>query len=273
VFGKLRHKNLSLQSYYNSIRTDTLRASGSRTVILTNYDIYRFDLQQGLNLGRSKLILGGEYQWQRFDSKGLLFPAPVVQNLFGLYGQLETRLRPNFSLIIAGRVDHHPTVGFQASPKAGLIYTLFNVHSFRLTANQAYVNPVLVELFTDFSIEFVPGLFIGLRGNKNLEPRKITAFELGYQGFLQKKFKINLDIYQQYLKDFISPPRVINRSDPNAVSFVNFGQVRATGVDLGLLYLIRRGLSLSFNVSAISTEKLRNASAAAAWARCIAPAT
>jgi len=255
VSGKLRHRNLSLQSYYNSIRTDTLRASGSSTVILTNYDIYRFDLQQGLNLGRSKLILGGEYQWQRFDSKGLLFPAPVVQNLFGLYGQLETRLRSNFSLILAGRVDHHPTVGFQVSPKVGLIYTLFNVHSFRLTANQAYVNPVLVELFTDFSIEFIPGLFIGLRGNRNLEPRKITALELGYQGFLQKKFKINLDIYQQELKDFISPPRVVNRSDPNAVSFVNFGQVRATGVDLGLLYLIRRGLSLSFNLSAIGTDK------------------
>ena len=250
VFGKLRHKDFTLRSYYNAVRTDTIRGIGVNTVTVANYDVFRFDAQQSLDLGkRSKLIFGAEYQWQHFDSKGILIPDPVTQNLFGLYGQYEGRLRSNLSLILTGRVDHHPTVDFQISPKAGLIYTLSNAQSLRFTVNQAYVNPIFIEQFIDFSLEFIPGVVLGIRGNRKLNPRKITAFEFGYQGFFKKKLKINLDLYHYELKDFISSPRVINFSDPSAVSHFNFGKINTNGIDFGLLYLISQGLRWNFNIS------------------------
>jgi iron complex outermembrane receptor protein len=252
AFGKLKHRNFTLQSYYNGARSDTIRGTGVNTGTVANADVFKLEVQQSLNIGkRNRLIVGGEYEWRRFDSEGLLIPEPVTQNLFGLYGQFEAQLRPKLNLILAGRVDRHPTVDFQVSPKAGLIFSPSNEQSLRLTVNQAYVNPVFIEQFTQFSIEFIPGFLFGVRGNPNLDPRKITAYEFGYQAFFQKKFRLNLDFYHYDLKDFISAPRIVNFNDPEAVSHVNFGSVSTNGIDWGLLYLINRGLQWSFNLSLI----------------------
>ena len=262
--GKWQHQRFKIHSYYNRVRTDTIRVENARTPLFSfrNHDLYKFEAQQSLHWGKkNELIFGVEYLWQRFDTKGILIPQVVTQSLFGLYGQYETWLRSNLGLILAGRVDHHPTVDFQVSPKAGLIYILNTENSFRLTVNQAYVNPVFLELYTDFLAIQTPTLKLGVRGNKKLDPRKITAFEAGYQGFIWKKLRINVDLYHYNLKNFISPLRVINYQNPSAVSYVNFGQVNAEGIDFGLIYLIGRGLRWSFNLSAIRTDKTPVASA------------
>jgi len=256
VFGKFRHKKLAMQAHYNGARTDTIRALGLGTGSFANYDLFRFEAQQAFTIGkRNRLVWGGEYQWQLFDTKGILIPNAITQNLYGFYSQYELQLRSNLRLILVNRVDHHPTVKFQFSPKAGLIYTLSNQQAFRLTVNQAYVNPVFLELFTEFPFPIAPGIVLGIRGNRNLDPRKITAFEIGYQGFIRKKLKINLDVYRYNVKDFISPARIINFLDPNAVSHINFGKVSANGIDFGLLYLIGRGLRWNFAISAVRTSE------------------
>ena len=258
ISGKLQHKNFKIQSYYNGARTDTILVENAPrpTFSFADYDIFKIEAQQSLDWGKkNKLIFGGEYLWQLVDTKGQFIPQVETQNLFGFYGQFETRLWSNLGLIFAGRVDHHPTVKFQISPKAGLIYTVANEHAFRFTVNQAYLNPVFVELYADFPVIQTQFFALGFRGNRNLDPRKITAFEVGYQGFIRKKLRINLDLYHYNLKDFISSLRLIDFKDPSAVSFVNFGQVNSDGIDFGLLYLIGRGLRWSFNISAIRTDK------------------
>jgi iron complex outermembrane receptor protein len=184
VSGKLKHKSFSLQSYYNGSRTDTVRSlTGGRNIFL-NTDLYNIEVQQTVDLGSNhKLVMGGNFRWQRFDSKGRVIPNVESQNLYGLYGQSENRLFSKLNLVLAGRLDYHPTVKFQISPKAALLYRLTNEQSIRLTANQAYINPVFIELFINLPI---PRPGFGIRGNQDLDPRKITAFEIGYQGFFLK---------------------------------------------------------------------------------------
>ena len=254
VLGKLQHKNFSLHSYYNGSRTDTLRSlPGGRNIFL-NTDLYNLEMQQTFDFGANhKLIMGGNYRWQSFDSKGRVIPNVETQNLYGLYGQYESRLFAKLNLILAGRFDYHPTVKFQVSPKAALLYSFTNEQSIRLTANQAYINPVFIELFINLPI---PRPGFGLRGNQDLDPRKITAFEIGYQGFFLKKLRVSLDYFHYLLEDFISDPVPIDlRAVPLQYSFRNFGKLNEDGVDFGLLYLITQGLRLSFNISALKTDK------------------
>ena len=256
ISGKLRHKNFSVQSYYNGSRTDTIKALPRTRDLFLNNDLYNAEMQQTFDWGQSnQLILGGNLRWQRFDSKGTVIPKAEAQTLYGLYGQFETRLLSKLNLILAGRVDHHPTVEFQVSPKAALLYALSDEQVFRLTANQAYINPVFVELFIDLSVPGTGGR-IGLRGNRDLDPRKITAFEFGYQGFFRKKFRLSLDYYHYIVEDFISDPIPVNlQAVPLQFSFRNFGKVNQDGVDLGMLYLIAQGLRWSTNFSAMTTDE------------------
>ena len=251
VSGKLQRRNLSILSYYNGSRTDTVKSLAGRRDIFLNNDLFNIEIQQSLGIGRKKLILGSSYQWQQFDSKGTVIPNVKSQNLFGLYAQFEAKLCQRVNLILAGRVDHHPTTKFQISPKAALIYSPSSQHSFRFTVNRAYINPVFVELyFFPF-----PGATFGARGNPDLNPRKITAFEVGYRGFIQKKLRVNLDVYHYILKDFIADFVSVDLRDPDAVSVVNFGKINENGVDFELLYIIGPRFHWSFNLSTFTADK------------------
>jgi len=254
ISGKLRHKKFSLHSYYNGSRTDTLRSlPGGRNIFL-NTDLYNLEMQQSFDFGANhKFIMGGNYRWQSFDSKGRVIPNVETQNLSGLYGQYEKQWFSKLNLILTGRLDYHPTVKFQISPKAALLFSLTDEQSIRLTANQAYINPVFIELFINLPI---PRPGFGLRGNQDLDPRKITAFEIGYQGFFLKKLRVSFDYFHYLLEDFISDPIPVDlRAAPVQYSFRNFGKLNEDGVDLGLLYLISQGLRVSFNFSAMTTDK------------------
>jgi outer membrane receptor for ferrienterochelin and colicins len=91
---------------------------------------------------------------------------------FGAYLQSETRISPQFDVVLAGRVDTHnalPDAIF--SPRAALIFKPAAEQSVRLTYNRAFSTPTSLNQFLDLSTS-VP--------DQTTNPANAAAARLGY---------------------------------------------------------------------------------------------
>ncbi|MES2519968.1 MAG: TonB-dependent receptor [Bacteroidota bacterium] len=109
------------------------------------------------------------------------------------------------------------------------------------------------SIFTNFSTNFeMPSLNelsnnpTGTGGfNPTLNPQKSRNFEIGYKGILSKKFRADLSLFYIDVEDEIVPFQL-----PNQVGrtfFRNAGLSERKGIELGLTYKIKAGLTTYFN--------------------------
>lgn len=138
---------------------------------------------------------------------------------WGTYAQAEVPLTPAVKLLLAGRYDDHESYDPQFSPKAGVLVTPWQGHTFRAFYNRAFKSPTTLQ--TSFYIpDFVP--FVGVFGNaegitvrkasdgslvrqyKGLVPEENQTFELGYKG-LAGQFFVDVAAYYSKYRDFMSP--------------------------------------------------------------------
>lgn len=76
---------------------------------------------------------------------------------FGVYLQSQTALSPAFNLVMAGRLDWHSVLPDPVfSPRAALVYSPREGHSFRATYNRAFSTPSSVNLFLDLNAGPLP---------------------------------------------------------------------------------------------------------------------
>jgi iron complex outermembrane receptor protein len=86
----------------------------------------------------------------------------------------------------------------------------------------------------------------GLGGfNPTLTPQKSRNYEVGYKGILGKKFRADISVFYIEVEDEIVPYQL-----PNQVGrtyFRNAGLSERKGLEMGLTYKIRGGLTTYFN--------------------------
>ncbi len=88
---------------------------------------------------------------------------------FGVYLQSETSLTDRLELVLAGRMDWHSELNDPVfSPRAALVFTPVEGHTFRASYNRAFSTPSSVNLFLDINAGPFPdaalgGLGYGLR--------------------------------------------------------------------------------------------------------------
>ncbi len=130
------------------------------------------------------------------------------------------------------------TQSFQRfSPMAGL--------SFSPTLSQA----IFANISTNFetpSLNELSNNPAGLGGfNPDLNPQKSRNYEVGYKGILGKKFRADISLFYIEVEDEIVPYQL-----PNQVGrtyFRNAGLSERKGLEMGLTYKIRAGLTAYFN--------------------------
>ncbi len=213
----------------------------------------------------------------------------------GGYGQVEAPLGIAWRLVLAGRYDVPGRFATQFSPKAGLLYTLAQDQTLRLTYNKAYSVPSVQQ--TDYySPNTLPGR--GLFGNldgfdvKNsagtivrlidpIRPEKNDTWELGYKGVLAGRLYVDVTGYHSSFKDFISPSVVIanptaatapttaynhktgvrvtdeSGSPQIALTYFNVGEATITGVDAGLRYYLSDRVVASANLSFVKLDTIK----------------
>lgn len=219
----------------------------------------------------------------------------------GAYVQTETPVTPDLSLILGTRWDDHQDYESQWSPQAALTYDVAEEQTIRASWRQAYKPPTTLQ--TRFSItNFVP--FVGVFGNRNgftvrnaatgdvvneiqpLVPESNNTWELGYKGVIGDRLYLDVTGYYAEYEDFLSPLQPINNflaspptlafddegdpilaanGDPQIVlTYLNLGESKIYGADLGARYALSPSVNLTGTLSILELDDVERGATAAA---------
>jgi outer membrane receptor for ferrienterochelin and colicin len=110
-------------------------------------------LQQGLEFGRTRVVLGGDYIATTPRTQGTINGRNENRDNIrevGGYVQTTTALTSQLDLLLAGRADVNSRIeGTQLSPRAALVFQPTPTQNFRLTFNRAFNSPASFTFFLD----------------------------------------------------------------------------------------------------------------------------
>lgn len=191
------------------------------------YNTFDLEAQHIANLGtKNTFIYGGSYRFNTIESN--IIDRDHKQNLLAGYFQDEYRLAPEVSLFVGTRIDHHPLVGVNYSPRGSVIYAPAGHSTFRFSVGKAFRNPSFTDSYIKLPIPQGPLLV----GKSNLESEKITTYEIGYTYFPSHYFRWEADIFAYKFKDYISTGTLQFDNGILVQSFVNLGSATAYGFEL-----------------------------------------
>jgi iron complex outermembrane receptor protein len=196
----------------------SLDANGDPLRIDFTNGVYDLDLGWGdLFGGRHLLSFGGNVRYNTFD----LSIAPQADNRSqaGVYVQDEIDLG-RFKLALAARADYFSNLDdINVSPRAALIWTPIDGHSFKASFAEAFRAPSAVENYLELSIiggtmpldDFDPTieepfpLVVNTWGNPDLKAETHRSFEVGYSAQLNGgRTRIDINAYIAEIHDMIS---------------------------------------------------------------------
>ncbi|MEO1088367.1 MAG: TonB-dependent receptor, partial [Acidobacteriota bacterium] len=170
-------------------------------------------------LNRHTVTYGGNVRQVDFDLS--LAPSETERQEFGVFLQDEIEISDKVTWLVGARFDDIDPVGSVTSPRTSLLYSPNPNHNIRVSYNEAFRAPSLIENFLDTAI--VNGLDLGATlgpalglplpstpfffpsltlGNPLLQEEKLTAYELGYVGtFNGGKTVVTAAIYRNELED------------------------------------------------------------------------
>jgi iron complex outermembrane receptor protein len=204
----------------------------------------------GINLNRETLKEGVEFQhflrlspelravwgmeWRRDRAASEAFfstSEPFRSNTRRLFGNLEWRPLPPLTLNLGAMAERVSITGTSVSPRLFANYEVAPGHVLRGGVSTATRAPTMFELF---------GLprFTVVVGNPDLDPERITAYEIGYFGNMPaQRVQADLRIYEEQLESLIATVAVPvqARSIPQVVSsFDNVETARIRGASYQL---------------------------------------
>lgn len=248
--------DLNLFTYWNRGDADfDSRLTGRETSYL--YNTYHTELQNSFDLTPGSAITwGGSYRYNDMESPDI--ERDREQNLYSLFLQGDVILRENLNLVLGGRYDYNSLISDQRlSPRGSLVYQIHPDHTLRLSVGKAHRDPTFLEAFVDFQGIYDPAnpeLTWHLRGNRNLKPEKILAYEIGWMANLTPLVKTRLDLFYNDIEDLIGT-EVVSRYPfppypPRDFTFLNSAhRVRAIGGEAGAEFMLTGWLTGFVNYS------------------------
>jgi iron complex outermembrane receptor protein len=249
------------------------------------FDIEASDVR---NLGtRHVFSYGGNFRRNIFDVS--LAPNGDNRNEGGAYLQDEIFLSDHFRWVVGGRIDKFSSIEDAVfSPRTTFMVKPTNDHTIRVSFNRAFrapsfinnhietaiinqlnlglINPALAGQIYNFPVAAV--------GNPDLQQETMTAYELGYTGqFMNNRVLVSAAVYRNETEDAIYftqngrysalnpppgwplPPAVLEllaqRGSPlpSSFTYLNLGEVRDKGVELGVDAAVNRYLNVFTNYS------------------------
>ncbi|MFN7975899.1 MAG: TonB-dependent receptor [Acidobacteriota bacterium] len=254
--------NLYFQAFWNRLDGDTVNLTSlQKNFFKTN--AYDFETQYNVQAGdKNFIVVGGEFRYSDLTSD--LTSQNHQETYGGVYGQDEIKFTDTLTGNVAFRLDRDELVGAVFAPKAGLVWSPSPNHSFRLTASTAYNSSSFIESYLDYTVKIPLGngntLDITATGNENLDPEKITSYELGYRAFPRSDLLLDINVYHAKLKDFVQfiatefydPP---GNTIPKHYTYINAGDATEDGVELSAEYYATDHLSVYANYSYTDTNQ------------------
>jgi iron complex outermembrane receptor protein len=236
---------------------------------------------------RHVLSYGGNYRRNIFDVS--LAPNGENRNEGGAYLQDEIFLSDHFRWVVGGRVDRFSSIdGAVFSPRTTFMVKPTNDHTVRVSFNRAFRAPSFINnhiqtaIINQLDLSLLNPLLAGqvfnfpvaAVGNRDLEQETMTAYELGYTGqFVNNRVLVSAAVYRNETEDAIyftpngrygaaNPPpgwplsplvlEVLAQRGtplPSSFTYLNLGQVRDKGIELGVDAAVNRYLNVFTNYS------------------------
>ena len=204
---RLEHQFSETSQFHFQIYRDSYEIHSSDKVVDVEEDKYDLELQHSFNVGeQNHFVWGVNYRSTESDSK-FLDPQSDHDDLVGLFLQDELTILDNLSLIAGVKYENNSFTGVNWSPRGSILYTPWSNNHFRFSvarayrtpsffADKAYLRPLLLPSMPAFN----PLL---IKGNDDLDPEKMTAFELGYRTTLFNTIGLNVESYYNELDRII----------------------------------------------------------------------
>ena len=238
----------NLMTYWTGRRTkDPQHSLASGLDLLEKSDIFHVEGQANQTFGEARVVIGSSFRKMLVNTSGtLMAPADDDRNdeMYSAFGQVEFKVLPQVRVVGAARVDDGSLIDAQFSPKAAVVVSPHQNHSFRVTYNRAFQTPNYSEFFlrvpagapANFSLleaglrasplgpalAGVPvnGLFttqvastaasnsgavpVLALGNRNLDVEHVTGWEAGYKAQLGPRAYVTLDAYLSNIDNFVT---------------------------------------------------------------------
>ncbi|HYC32969.1 MAG TPA: TonB-dependent receptor, partial [Gemmatimonadales bacterium] len=115
-------------------------------------DIFHLEGQTNFNFQaeRGRVVIGSSVRNTKVNTDGTLMNLindDRSDDLYSAYGQVEYRIIPQVRLVGALRFDDGDLIEGQVSPKAAIVYSPTEAHSFRFSVNRAFQTPNYSEFF------------------------------------------------------------------------------------------------------------------------------
>jgi iron complex outermembrane receptor protein len=161
------YRRLFAQAYINASDAGDTFLLRTGKPISDRSKVYVGQLQHGFGLGaRQNFTYGADYVATRPETEGTINGLNENRDNydeFGAYLQSETSIASWLDLVMAGRYDKHSELEDAVlSPRAGIVISPTEAHTFRVTYNQAFSTPTSLNLFLDIDGGRVPGQLGGL---------------------------------------------------------------------------------------------------------------
>lgn len=228
--------SLNIQAHWNRRNTITpqivMNAAASSA---ERSDVYVIDAQwNGSFLNDAmKLIIGASHEYQAVNTSllgalPLLNPDGLHNNFSGVYAQAEVDILPSLRFVGAARIDRSTFFNTQFSPKAALVFSPIQDHTFRLTLNRSFLRPSYADLYryspagAPVNLAAIDSLIssrngvapLGLSrttpqwnlGNPTIQVETAMSYEFGYKGIINKDLFVTVDAYLNRRTNFISVP-------------------------------------------------------------------
>jgi len=171
-------------------------------------DTYNLDFSN-TNVVKGSNILTYGATVRKLDFDLSIAPGETSRNELGAFLQDEILLGDKWRWLIGARWDDIDPIESVFSPRTSLAYTPKPNHTFRISYNEAFRAPSLVENFLQTAIVNVvplptgPFVFGSLAvGNPQLQEESLTAYELGWVGsFNEGRTTVTVSIYRNELED------------------------------------------------------------------------
>jgi outer membrane receptor for ferrienterochelin and colicins len=142
-------------------------------------DIFHFEGQTNFNFQeeRGRVVIGSSVRNSKVNTSGTLMNLlndDRSDDLYSAYGQVEYKIVPQVRVVGALRFDDGDLIEGQVSPKAAVVFSPNENHSFRASVNRAFQTPNLSEFFLQVPV-----------AQPTTAPRTLEASIEGYYAALQ----------------------------------------------------------------------------------------
>lgn len=196
----------------DSINLLTRGANGQPIPLGFDTKTYNLDFGNTSLLGTKNVLTYGANA-RRNEFELTLAPDAEDRDELGVYLQDEILFSDKFRWLIGARVDDMDPIGTVFTPRTSLAYSPTPDHTFRLSYNQAFRAPSVVNNFLDIAIvnqvilptPFGPFPFVfasAVHGNPDLEEEKLEAFELSWVGTFGRT-SVSVAAYRNEVEDTI----------------------------------------------------------------------